>query len=729
MKKFYTLFIAVLVAVTAFAQGRKAPVARPFPLQLQHRSALAVKHMPRKVAHKVVRKDVSVAEAYVKVNSIPEDWAGEYLIVYEEEGLAMNGGLTDKLDAPSNTVSVTIENDEIMATEATDAISFTIAPIAITRADAYYSIQSRSGLYMGWNSTEKNGLDSSAETQYPNALSIDAKGNADIVSESGSFLRYNASQNQERFRYFKSSTYTNQQPVALYKKGGEHTKPVGGGDLVVLPEGLETEPYALQASGYISGDEDWEPEDMDLTVQVAFDGNDVYISGLSYWMPESFVKGTLQDGKYLIPNTYMGVDEDDYENYLIAYTWSEDGEDIEDAPYFVLDFDAETRVFTLAEDYLFAESDDPTASEGWFDYWYELTLTPGDAEVDEEVVLPEGVTPVEYVLQGTEMVVEEVYDDEEDYDDWDETEGDDDDEEDPDYISFEPYYTVTNVAFDADTVYIQGLCNYLPQAWVKGLRKGNTVTVPTGQYFGTYLYWGFFELPMYFVGYDGETGDLADVTFTIADDGKTLTAQQWIVCSGEKDDIDYYQILTEARLTKPEDIATTPEAPSVLDFEDYDEENEYGMVLIDVPLTDVSGNVLVPGKLTYALFVDEASEVSQYTFDSSLYYFLDKTVSEIPFSFDDDYDFSHSGTMIYVALDSPTQTYDRIGVQSIYRGGGEEHKTEISWFTIDRDGDAIHAVQGETAPKSGVVYNLAGQRVNKPAKGLYIIGNKKVLVK
>ena len=42
-------------------------------------------------------------------------------------------------------------------------------------------------------------------------------GNADVVSAE-TYLRYNATSNQDRFRYFKSSSYANQEAIQLFKK-------------------------------------------------------------------------------------------------------------------------------------------------------------------------------------------------------------------------------------------------------------------------------------------------------------------------------------------------------------------------------------------------------------------------------------------------------------------------------------------------------------------------------
>lgn len=145
---------------------------------------------------------------YVKVTSAADLTDGEYLIVYEEGSVAFNGGL-GTLDAAGNTIAVTLNDSKIAVSSAVDAANFTYD-------SATKSLKSASGYYIGQTS-DANGLKSSATDAYENTISFDADGNADIVS-GGAYLRYNATSGQTRFRYFKSSTYTAQKAVALYKK-------------------------------------------------------------------------------------------------------------------------------------------------------------------------------------------------------------------------------------------------------------------------------------------------------------------------------------------------------------------------------------------------------------------------------------------------------------------------------------------------------------------------------
>ena len=147
---------------------------------------------------------------YEKITSTADLEDGKYLIVYEDGSLAFNGSL-ETLDAVGNSIDVTISHNVVEATTVTEAAEFTIETI-----DGGYTVKSASGKYIGQTS-DANGLKSSETEAYSNAISFDAEGNLNFIS-SGAYLCYNKNSDQTRFRYYKSDTYTKQQPIALYKK-------------------------------------------------------------------------------------------------------------------------------------------------------------------------------------------------------------------------------------------------------------------------------------------------------------------------------------------------------------------------------------------------------------------------------------------------------------------------------------------------------------------------------
>lgn len=149
------------------------------------------------------------ASGWYKVTENLSDWSGEYLLVYEgdnHDAVAWTG-----VDAANCGADVTI-TDGVIATKPEGAVTLTIAPM-----NGDYSIKVDGEKFMG-RTSDANGMDFS-EQSIVNTLSIDDNGNASVVS-GGAYLRYNAASNQNRFRYYKSTSYTNQQPVQLYKNSG-----------------------------------------------------------------------------------------------------------------------------------------------------------------------------------------------------------------------------------------------------------------------------------------------------------------------------------------------------------------------------------------------------------------------------------------------------------------------------------------------------------------------------
>lgn len=150
--------------------------------------------------------------AYVKVTTTPDSWEGEYLIVYESSSTsayAFDGSLA-KLDVINNYREFNISNNSIPVSSETEAIKFTIEA-----ADGGYNIKAANGQYI-YRSSDANGLEVENTPDAINTISLESNGAANIVA-SNAHLRFNAASDQMRFRYYKSSSYTRQKEIFLYK--------------------------------------------------------------------------------------------------------------------------------------------------------------------------------------------------------------------------------------------------------------------------------------------------------------------------------------------------------------------------------------------------------------------------------------------------------------------------------------------------------------------------------
>ena len=219
-----------------------------------------------------------------------------------------------------------------------------------------------------------------------------------------------------------------------------------------------------------------------------------------------------------------------------------------------------------------------------------------------------------------------------------------------------------NTAIDGNDVYIRGFSEYLPEAWVKGTKDGNSVTFAGNQYMGkldteeSYFFYG--EESVVFT-YDAE------------EDSYSFAGEIFGIIADKYDDGHYYYPVLEKIVEK----AGTPATPSITGIK----QTNFGDVLVfDVPLVDDNGNTMVASKLSYQFFVEEDGETNPLTFTTTDYTKLTENLTVIPYGFTDNFDIYAT----YVYLNMPHNTWSKIGIQSIYTGGGEEHKSEISWFNL-----------------------------------------------
>ena len=134
-----------------------------------------------------------------------------------------------------------------------------------------------------------------------------------------------------------------------------------------------------------------------------------------------------------------------------------------------------------------------------------------------------------------------------------------------DGMEWDSYADVVNVGFDGDDMWVQGISEYLPKAWIKGVRNGNTVTFPNPQLLGSYEVLLYFKCAYYDL-MDGSTTQ-KDMVLTLTDED-TYTTTDYIFISADKDElhyVNYYQGLT---LSKHPDTNVRP--PKDMETIEYD---------------------------------------------------------------------------------------------------------------------------------------------------------------
>ena len=470
-------------------------------------------------------------------------------------------------------------------------------------------------------------------------------------------------------------------------------------DLVVLPEGVEPEVWTIEgvfADSYGS-------DEIQRATEVAFDGTDVYVKGIPFYFEDAWMKGTLdtETGIVTFPSgQYVGEDEYGLE-FMIG---CDDGETICDIEFA---YDAEAKTLTQITKYIIENGDTYTEIYS-YGYWYNMVIYAGEPVVIDPVTAPEGLETETYVFTAQVLTASE-----------------DDEEE----VEVEDYSYQTQVGFDGQNVYFKGFSQDTSDFWAKGTlsEDGKTVTIPASQYMGMIEFWGY-KFKYYVTSVD-EDGNLTDLVLNYDAETNTFTTEQALILNDNKSSLNPYQTFTSVVITKMQDVAATPADPVIEDFV-LSETTGYSKIYASIPTEDVEGNELLISKLFYTLYYEAGEEGEQvYTFTADLYgEDFEQDVTEVPYVHDG-YDIYAGGQIIYLeeTLEELT-TWNKIGLKSIYYGGDERHESNIVWFENPAyNPTGIANINADKEQK--VIYNIAGQRVQKLQKGLYIVNGKKVAVK
>lgn len=488
-----------------------------------------------------------------------------------------------------------------------------------------------------------------------------------------------------------SGMQTRIQTIEVFFAGGESL----ADELVVLPVGVESEEWTIEGTYTTSQGS----ENVQNVTEFAKDGNDIYVKGLAYYFPDAWLKGTLNEETGIV--TFVSgqfVGEDDYgKEYIIG---SDDGETISDIEFV---YDAEAQTLTQSTSYIL-ENGDTRDEFSFYGYWTNVQFYAGEPIVLNPVVAPDGLVTETYLFKGMSLEYDE-------------------DSEEP---SFEDYSAQVQVGFDGDDLYIQGLATDCPDLWVKATKnEEGKYVIPANQFMGTYDVGGlgWFIYDYFFTAVDSE-GNLVDVVLNYDAETNTLSTSQTLALNGSKNSLYYYLMFTDVTITKMVEVAATPADPKVLNI---NLDSSYPSVQFDIPTTDVEGNELLASKLFYQIWIKKGDVEQVLTLSASDYDALEEDMTEIPYTFGDDWDIYAGGSRIYLNMGAEElSTWTSIGVQSIYRAGGEENKSNIVWGNLP---DGINDINADLNSGKAVIFNLAGQRLAQPQKGLNIINGRKVVIK
>ena len=262
------------------------------------------------------------------------------------------------------------------------------------------------------------------------------------------------------------------------------------------------------------------------------------------------------------------------------------------------------------------------------------------------------------------------------------------------------------VGFKGNDVYFQGLSEKIPTAWVKGKIADDKMAIP-GWAMGSYedewgqvndLTFGAVEF-----SYNAETG-----TFT-AESYKTKDPNAFSEDFADKEEF------TEVTITRKPEVAAVPRLPEVTDFVGTGSDR---YVAISVPAVDKDSTILFTNKLGYMLFVEkEEGKVESLTLTKDQYGFDD--LAEIPYDFTDN-SYVLRKRVALLQADDELQSWKKIGIQSVYRGGDVENKTDINWYALEEYW-VVTGIQVVNPEVHSVEYfDLQGRMAGSSSRGLLI---------
>ena len=287
----------------------------------------------------------------------------------------------------------------------------------------------------------------------------------------------------------------------------------------------------------------------------------------------------------------------------------------------------------------------------------------------------------------------------------------------------EDYTYQSRIGFDGNDMYIKGLSANTADMWLKATKNAEgKYVIPANQYMGQLNFGGWLVFDYYLAARD-ENDKAADVVLDFDAENNKFTTNQVVVLHESPDHWYPYQTFTEVVFTKYAEAAATPVDPTM---DRVVLKGKYPYIRCTIPATGTNDEALNKEKLYYTVWIEKDGQQMPYTFTAGRYS-TEEDMTEIPYLYGHDMVGEVYDIFIEEAVEE-LNTWAKVGIQSIYYGGNECHKSNIVWKENGNYTD-IAGVRSENEAVKGNIYNIAGQRVSNATKGIYIVNGKKVVVK
>ncbi|MDE6547564.1 MAG: hypothetical protein K2L22_01070 [Muribaculaceae bacterium] len=278
----------------------------------------------------------------------------------------------------------------------------------------------------------------------------------------------------------------------------------------------------------------------------------------------------------------------------------------------------------------------------------------------------------------------------------------------------------------ADEIYFQGLCERMPDAWVRGTVEYDdytaTVSIAQDQYIGDYLGYHIFtkcvELKI-----DDEGNifyeDLMDPDYVFQlvwdFEEETMVAKDKnvvLLFNTSKNDVYYVNDLMDMILIHQDSFEGVPENPYGLAFADEMQEQGYSSFSFFLPAVSTEGDYLKLDDLSYVVYVDGEA----WEFDADEYN-MEESLEEIPWSFNGNWILKRYGSTEHMVAFF-VEGISTLGVQSVYKYDGVETRSEI--MTISLEESAVEDINVDKEVAAVKYFDMSGREVSDPSCGLFI---------
>jgi hypothetical protein len=446
-----------------------------------------------------------------------------------------------------------------------------------------------------------------------------------------------------------------------------------------------------------------------MTSEITFtaDGKAYWKNPLSNAPFDTYIVGDVSGNKITFQFPQHLYDDTTYADWGLTYefytavfeeTTDEDGETDYDT------VDNQTMTFTIADDGTITQDGNYILGLGDYDDWDEIFYFDGYADKnivltpfnDTKVVAPENVTFDYWVID-------------EDYNDngkW-----------------------LVQVGFDGDDVYVKGLSTDDKEMTFKGKVNGDKITVANGQYVGAIYYRynytqaGTVEY-QYSEDYGREVGyvkdSAEDYVFNYDASARRMTStgeNSALLFSEGKNSGSYQAVTVNPTIYAQGEITTyEPEAALITGVEDdWDYYEQIGLRFENV-LANVDGQLLPEENFGYEIYVDD----QLFTFVAGDPYIqLTENLTEVPYTFSDDYDLMYEPGTNYHYIYFYFKTMTKLGVRMVYNApDGKKYYSRMS--SIDVSLDSVNGIDVDKYVVSEEYYDLSGRRIAGSDNGFAI---------